>query len=69
MENNRFCKYYEKIIEEISRQTGPIIFSKHNCNYSYYDNNGNFVVIKTCMHFDSFKNCKFYESENNERIN
>ncbi len=47
MENKGVYKYYEKINEEISRLVKPMVFANHNCNYSYYDNNGNLIVIKT----------------------
>ena len=62
MGNNKVCKYYEKINEEISRQVNPIVFAKHNCTFHYYDKKGNLVVIKSCVHIDSFEKCEHYES-------
>lgn len=63
MENNMICNYYENIIEELSRPGKPIVFSKHNCSYSYYDEKGNLIVIKTCEYFEAFEKCKFYKSK------
>lgn len=60
MNQEKLCIYYRlTITEEQKKSLTPLVFTEHDCLYSYTNDLGQKVEIKICESFKNFEKCEF----------